>query len=513
MRARFQNTTVRFVIIFALLLLLRVPFYFTHHVQEDAYISLRCAENLVESGVYGFNPGERVSSSTSHLYVFLAALVRLAVGHSAFLPVMLVINTMFFLAGAFFISRVLLEEEKQQLLLWVFISILPVGLLISYSGMETSLLVFMVGAAMYLVHRPHNRSLLWLVLALLPWVRPDAIAYALLIVFWVSVRERRPDWRGAAAALSGLAGMLIFNRIYFGAWLQQSINAKLLMRHSFSVEGKLQNLGTVFIGQTDGGIFAPIRTRFLSGFGVFFLLIILSAIVIYLWRHRNDRPRLITGLTVASMALLIPLAYAFGGVLYQWYFWPSSLLGYAILLAVILKITHSSKLFAKATRGLLILGLILGAFAQWAFSYSWGMKEFAYRGGIGVWLQQHAHSSDRVLLEPAGYIPYYSDLYTYDEVGLVSPQVVTYRQAYDLRWWPEFVMDFQPEWIIQRAHITRDTTYQGYRLSGEESEWFHQNYELVASFSFVPEDYADLTLLVRLLRLGQVDDYYVFSRK
>jgi len=74
-------------------------------------------------------------------------------------------------------------------------------------------------------------------------------------------------------------------------------------------------------------------------------------------------------------------------------------------------------------------------------------------------------------------------------------------------------MDFQPEWIIQRAHITRDTTYQGYRLSGEESEWFHQNYELVASFSFVPEDYADLTLLVRLLRLGQVDDYYVFSRK
>jgi len=513
MRARIQSPVVQLIILFALMLLLRVPFYFTHHVQEDAYISLRCAEILVESGVYGFNPGERVSSSTSHLYVFIAALVRLAVGHSAFLPVMLVLNTMFFLAGAFFISRVLLEEEKQQLLLWVFISILPVGLLISYSGMETSLLVFMVGAALYLVHRTNNRSLLWLVLALLPWVRPDAVAYALLIVFWVSVRERRLDWRGTIAALSGLAGMLIFNRIYFGAWLHQSINAKLLMRHAFSIKGMLQNLGTVFIGQADGGIFAPIRTRYLSGFGILFLLVILTGIVYYLWHRRGDRKMLIIGLAVASMAILIPLAYAFGGVLYQWYFWPSSLLGYAILLAVILKITHSSKSFAKVTRGLLILALILGGLAQWAFSYSWGMKEYAYRGGIGVWLQQHAQSGDRVLLEPAGYIPYYSDLYTYDEVGLVSPQVVTYRQAYDLRWWPEFVMDYQPEWIIQRAQITQDTTYQGYRLTGEESEWFHRHYDLAASFSFIPEDFADLPLLVRLLRLGQVDDYYVFSRK
>ncbi len=513
MRARFQSPVFRFVLIFALLLLLRVPFYFTHHVQEDAYISLRCAENLVDGHVYGFNPGERVSSSTSHLYVFLAALVRLVAGHSAYLPVMLVINTWFFIAGAFYISRVLLEEEKQQLLLWVFISLLPMGLLISYSGMETSLLVFMVGVAIYLAHHSRNRSLLWLVLALLPWVRPDAVAYALLIVFWVSVRECRPDWRGAAAALSGLAGLLIFNRIYFGAWLHQSINAKLLMRHSFSIKGMLQNLGTVFIGQTDGGIFSPIRTRFLSGYGVLFLFIILTAIVIFLWKHRNDRKMLIIGLAVASMAILIPLAYAFGGVLYQWYFWPSSLLGYAILLAVILKITHSSKYFVKVTHGLLILALFLGALAQWAFSYSWGMKEYAYRGGIGVWLQQHAGRGDRVLLEPAGYIPYYSDLYTYDEVGLVSPQVVTYRQAYDLRWWPEFVMDYQPEWIIQRAHITQDTTYQGYRLTREESAWFHQNYELVASFSFVPEDYTVSPILVRLLMLGQVDDYYVFSRK
>lgn len=513
MRARIQSPVSRFLIVFALLFLVRLPFYFTHHVQEDAYISLRCAENLVETGVYGFNPGERVSSSTSHLYVFLAALVRLVTGHTAFLPSMLVLNTMLFLAGTFFIARVLLEGEKQQLLLWVFISLLPVSLLISYSGMETALLVFLVGSALNLVHRSKNRSLLWLILALLSWVRPDAVAFALLIVFWYSLRDRRLYWAGAAAVLVGTAVLLLFNQLYFGSLLHQSINAKLLMRHSISLRGLLQNVSIVFIGQADGGIFSPIRTKYVSGFGVVFLFVILTAAAYYLWHHRGERNAFINGIAVASMALLIPLAYAFGGVLYQWYFWPSAMLGYALLLAVILKRTASTQLSSKSMGAIIILVLIAGACAQWVFSYSWGMKEYAYRGGIGVWMQQHARSSDRVLLEPAGYIPYYSDLFTYDEVGLVSPQVVTYRQAYDLRWWPEFVMDYQPEWIIQRAHIMQDTTYQGYRLSSEEREWFHNHYQLQAGFAFTPRDYAASPFFIHLLGLGQADDYYVFARK
>ncbi|MBP8998424.1 MAG: hypothetical protein KBG10_09100, partial [Anaerolineaceae bacterium] len=82
-----------YALLFLALFLVRVPFFLTHHVQEDAYISLRCAENLAESGVYGFSPGERVSSSTARRYVFLAAAVRLLVGHAACVPAMLVINT------------------------------------------------------------------------------------------------------------------------------------------------------------------------------------------------------------------------------------------------------------------------------------------------------------------------------------------------------------------------------------------------------------------------------------
>ena len=512
MRSRINQPVYRFLILLTLLLLLRVPYLFTHHVQEDAYISLRCAENLAESGVYGFNPGEKVSSSTAHLYVFIAALVRLVVGHAAFVPAMLILNILFFLIGTFLIARVLIDGEKVQLLLWAFVSVLPVSLLISFSGMETSLLVLLVGLALYLFHHNKRRVLAWLVLALLPWVRPDAVAYALLVVFWFSVRDQRLDWGSLGAVVVGSATLLLFNQVYFGAALHQSINAKLLMRHSFSWNGLLQNVGTVFVGRADGGIFSPIRTKYLSGFGALFLVIILAATAIYLWQIRTERKSLINGLLIGSMALLIPLAYAFGGVLYQWYFWPSATLGYALLLTVLLRISDGTNLLSKFIRAAIIIALLAAAIAQWAFSYSWGMKEYAYRGGIGVWLQQNARSGDRVLLEPAGYIPYYSGLYTYDEVGLVSPQVVTYRQAYELRWWPEFVMDFQPEWIIQRGHIMNDTTYQGYKFSGDEREWFHQHYQLAASFTFRPEDYAEQPFFVQLLSLGQADDYYAFRR-
>ena len=511
MSVRSKTTTT--VLLFLLLLIIRIPFLFTHHMQEDAYISLRCAENLAETGVYGFNPGEKVSSSTAHLLVFIAAFVRLVVGHSAFILVMQVLNILFFLAGTYLLARVLIRrEEKERLLLWACISILPLSLLISYSGMETSLLVFLIGAGLYLYDRAKGRPLALVVLALMLWVRPDAIAYALLIVFWYSVRDRRLDWRGVIAVSGGVVSLLVFNQVYFGSLLHQSIIAKQLMQHEFSLSGLLQNMQVVFIGHADGGVFSPIRTKYLKDFGVLFSGTILAAIFINLRQNRPQRSAWIAGLTVGSMVMLVPLAYAFGGVLYQWYFWPSALLGYAILLAVLFRVFDEKVKVSKLARAILFILLIAGMAAQWAFSYTWGVKEYAYRGGIAVWLQQNARPKDRILLEPAGYIPYYSGLYTYDEVGLVSPQVVHYRQVYGLRWWPEFVMDFQPQWIIQRGHIADFTTYQGYELNQTEKAWFEENYRVAARFAFDPQDYATLSFLQQLLTLGEVDEYYVFKR-
>src|SRR5712671_223511 len=67
------------------LVALQLPFVLTQHIQEDAYITFRSAANLADLHVYGFNPGERVSASTSHLSVFVVALLRKFTG-DAFIP-------------------------------------------------------------------------------------------------------------------------------------------------------------------------------------------------------------------------------------------------------------------------------------------------------------------------------------------------------------------------------------------------------------------------------------------
>ena len=90
--------------IFVLLMLVRVPSYLTHHIQEDSFITWRCARSLATTGVYGFNPGERVSACTSHAYAGLCTLVMLAC-REHFISVILWLNAAMFLAGTLLICR------------------------------------------------------------------------------------------------------------------------------------------------------------------------------------------------------------------------------------------------------------------------------------------------------------------------------------------------------------------------------------------------------------------------
>ena len=143
------------------------------------------------------------------------------------------------------------------------------------------------------------------------------------------------------------------------------------------------------------------------------------------------------GLALAGVVFTIPAAYAFGGVIFPWYMWPCTFLAYAVLSSLVIEWIYITRRFAVV--GLIFISLaVLGmALAQWTYSYNWGMKEYTYRGGIGRYLASISKPDDTLFLEPAGYIPFYSGLFTYDEVGLVFPQVVHYREVYQDSWWME----------------------------------------------------------------------------
>ncbi len=168
-----------------------------------------------------------------------------------------------------------------------------------------------------------------------------------------------------------------------------------------------------------------------------------------------------------------PRAYIIGGVIFPWYFWTPNWLCYTLVCYAAI-----AALFALRPGGRAALILFLAAFlvstdaAQWLISRNIGLQEYHYRADVGRWLHQVARPGDTLELEPAGYIPYYANLKTYDQVGLVSPLVLSYRERYGGAWWIEFLKRERPAWFVDRENITEYITMDGVHLSPQDSRWF-----------------------------------------
>jgi hypothetical protein len=157
----------------------------------------------------------------------------------------------------------------------------------------------------------------------------------------------------------------------------------------------------------------------------------------------------------------------------------------------------------------LLMSLVAG---QWLFAASWGTQENLYRGGIGDAIRTLASPGDTLFLEPAGYVPFHAQLWTWDEVGITSPPVTAYRTKYGPRWWRRFVEDFAPTFLLERDHMLAYRTFDGYELSPDEQAWFASRYSLVRVFTYEPDRLRRPGLMRFAARLGSARDYYLYRR-
>jgi hypothetical protein len=96
--------------------------------------------------------------------------------------------------------------------------------------------------------------------------------------------------------------------------------------------------------------------------------------------------------------------------------------------------------------------------------------EMGNRKRVGDWLHEHVRPGDRVYLEPAGYIGYFSGAHVLDWPGLVSPEVVRLRkQGYD-----RFDLEGQlrPEWFVLRPFEAEAMEDKDYFRDYEEAAVF-----------------------------------------
>ncbi len=75
---------------------------------------------------------------------------------------------------------------------------------------------------------------------------------------------------------------------------------------------------------------------------------------------------------------------------------------------------------------------------------------------IGEWLKTNGRPNQTVMLEPIGYIGYYSGLRVLDTVGLVSPQVLGLYQTGSGSPYHELWRRYHPDWVLLRSGEWQD---------------------------------------------------------
>jgi hypothetical protein len=117
--------------------------------------------------------------------------------------------------------------------------------------------------------------------------------------------------------------------------------------------------------------------------------------------------------------------------------------------------------------------VLVGAWltVQWARTSKLGQAIIAEGTlrGIGLWLRERASPGDTVLLEPLGYIGYFSGLKTYDVPGLSSREVVEVERHFGIEW-GAITTELRPTWLVLRPYDVETITETHPHLLEEQYE-------------------------------------------
>ena len=394
--------------------------------QDDAYISLRYARNLVEGEGLVFNPGERVEGYSNFTWtLLLAAFLRLgapAVAAATWLGVLFGTATVFAAArlaralegrwGPVSITTATLVAGNSALALW------------STGGLETALFTFLVTAGLERGLAPgvsaRGRTAAPILLLLAALTRPDG---PILFGLWFAIRLFDTFVRPGPAAATGGPRELVRDALLFagplvpyGAW-KLAYYGDLLPNTYYAKAG----LSATYVSR--GLVYA--KDFFLAyGVGGLAPLAGLAAVV----RHGRG--------SIEARLLLIWLGFAAyvvgigGDVLYVHRFWlPVFPIG-AVLAARGLEATLGRiasgpvAVVLPFVGGLILTGVPL--WRQWEPIQDRREREVNFVLNMrqtGEWLGAHLSPDSKVAITTIGAIAYYSRLHVIDMLGLTDPEI------------------------------------------------------------------------------------------
>lgn len=447
---------------------------YTGHIWEDYFITLRSSRNLVEGHGLVFTPGERLHTFTSPLGVLLPALcTAVAGGQNEQLAMWLFrVISVSFLAGA-------------AILAWRRFDALGVGGLgrftffgllladakltdFAINGMETAILVFFLLLLWAELEAPDGPRVSRIALACagLMWTRPDGFIPGAALILPHLVFRRRADgasrvpWRGVtqgiAVGVMLYLPWLLWAWWYYGTPIPHTITAKSGVMPPPQLLEFLLTPWTTLRGDSKLiDLFLP-TYWFHGGWPPFMKWVgyVLTVPAAFAWLL----PWLPAPVRRLSLGVFVGMFYVCSIILFPWYAPPWAVVA-ALTVALTVDFAYarakaaSRVVFASVLRVACVMAVVVQiaslAATAWQMRTQQRVIEDGVRRPIGEWLRAHAGPGDTVLMEPLGYIGYYSRLKTYDFPGLSSREVVAAVRSGVMRY-ADLIVRLQPTWLVMR---------------------------------------------------------------
>jgi hypothetical protein len=421
---------------------------------DDAYITLRYAENLARGLGPVFNPGERVLGTTAPGYMLLGAVIYPVVGKSAFPSAMDVVGCMAWAGQALAVFALLRRSFRYGVAALAALAV-AVGFAGSamFVALETNMVAACVVWSVVFAQRGRWNGASFMA-ALAGLLRPDSYLFAILLGLLALRYARGQRLRAALVFVGVTLPWQAFAFAYYGSpWPLPAVTKygrtpafEYLaheLRHPIAELLRVPgSAATVAVGWAVAlyGAYRWVRrdpvAAVVPAYGAAHLLA-------YFWL----RPFVQHTWHLYPLVLTVLILVACGlGALYEEF---SSVTVRVVLLSTVgaLLVAHGdgSLEFARSYRQL----------------YWFGARDSAY-GQASEFLREHARPDDVVAAIEVGTLGYDTELRMYDWGGLVTPSPELHPTHPRISF---VVVDDQYKWMVDGLVAARDWDVNGFRLS------------------------------------------------
>jgi hypothetical protein len=433
---------------------------------DDAYITFRYAQNIIDGQGMVYNPGERVLGTTTPIYTFLMTIVGSIFGgvNAPFPWIALFVNTLADVLTTLLLIRLgeNLGYQKAGYATAIIWSIAPMSVTFAIGGMETSVFVCLMTATFYLYSSNTLVPAAFMASVSL-LTRPDALLFILPLILdrirrrYVPNRESKQIERFSPREILAFGIPILvwigFAQIYFGNPLPNSLAAKTvayLLPPEAAFIRLLQHYATPFLGHLTFG-----RYWIILGFILFPILYSLGTLKLI--RERFD--------TWAIFAFPIAYLLAFSianPLIFRWYLTPPLPIYF---LGIFLGVERIANDFKKPVIPILFTLLAFGLTLNgWTLRPDHGpirpapemafiKLELIYEE-VGRNLKDEIAPGEILSAGDIGALGYFTGARILDTVGLISPEVAHYyplpESYYEINYAiaPDLILDKQPDYLV-----------------------------------------------------------------